>query len=512
MINGFATQEATQELADAWSPLAYSRLGATNLMVSQAGFGGYRIAEGNPVHAQALTKALLNGINVIDTSANYADGASEELIGRVLAELIADRRIKREQVFIVSKVGYLQGQNFALSQERQRAGQPFKELVPYAEEMEHCIHPEFIEDQLTRTLERLGLSTIDGYLLHNPEYYLAWADQNEMDLQKSRSEYYRRILSAFQHLETEVRNGRIRYYGISSNTFSVSSVDMQFTSLKIVWDLSVKIDPDHHFRLVQLPFNLLEPGATLEANQSTGQSVLQLAAEKDIGVLINRPLNAVYQDHVMRLADVAVKRREDYNTILRKMKDVTKSETRLWRTILPAMDSLPEGIKVRIKQQINVSDTLKHYWRNFGSYERWRQAKNGMMMPRIQGVMDFLQQHRDANPDLASWMTDHSACLNAAFKAVGSIYAEKAALQSQAVRQLVSAADPDWSTEGTLSQKAIRSIRSTTGVATVLVGMRREAYVDDVLLELSRPIESQERRASWSNLRERTAAVMKDPG
>ncbi len=508
MINGFATPEATQQLAAARSQLAYTNLGTTGLMVSQAGFGGYRIADGNPTHAQALTKALIKGINVIDTSANYADGASEELIGRVLAELTATRQVKREQVFIVSKVGYLQGQNFALSQQRQEEGRPFKELVPYAQELEHCIHPEFIEDQLTRTLDRLGLTTLDGYLLHNPEYFLGWADQNQMDLQKARSEYYRRILSAFQHLETEVLKGRIRYYGISSNTFPVASIDPQFTSLKIVWDLSTKVDPDHHFRLIQLPFNLMEPGAVLEANQSTGQSVLQLAAEKDMGVLINRPLNAVLHDNIMRLADITTKRREDFNTILRKMKDVTRSETRLWRKILPAVDSIPDGIKIRIKQQIGVSDTLKHYWRNYGSYERWRQAKNQMMMPRVQGVMDFLETHRDEVPELASWLTDHMSTLDAAFGAVGSIYAEKAALISKAVRQLVSAADSEWSAEGTLSQKAIRSLRSTTGVGTVLVGMRREAYVDDVLEELGRPLEIRERFGSWSKLQEQTASVM----
>jgi hypothetical protein len=251
----------------------------------------------------------------------------------------------------------------------------------------------------------------------------------------------------------------------------------------------------------------LEPGAILETNQSSGQSVLQLAADKGMGVLINRPLNAIYQNKEMRLADIPIQRREAYDTILKKMKAVTTSETRLWRKILPAIESIPDGLKVRIKQQISVSDTLKHYWRNFGSYERWRQVKNGMMLPRIQGVMDFLQPHRDTVPDLADWMAAHTDCLGKAFKAVGSIYAEEAARQSGAIRQLVSAADPDWSADGTLSQKAIRALRSTSGVSTVLVGMRREAYVDDVLEELHRPLASQQRYGAWSQLRTETVSV-----
>jgi hypothetical protein len=136
-------------------------------------------------------------------------------------------------------------------------------------------------------------------------------------------------------------------------------------------------------------------------------------------------------------------------------------------------------------------------------------VKNGMMMPRIKGVMDFLQTHQEDVPDLADWMTAHMDCLETAFNAVGSIYAEKAAQQSRAVRQAVSEADPDWSGEGTLSQKAIRALRSTTGVSTVLVGMRRTTYVDDVLTELNRPIEDLNRERSWSKLRELTTSANK---
>ena len=35
----------------------------------------------------------------------------------------------------------------------------------------HCLHPEFLQDQLTRSLDRLQLETLDVCLLHNPEYF-----------------------------------------------------------------------------------------------------------------------------------------------------------------------------------------------------------------------------------------------------------------------------------------------------------------------------------------------------
>ena len=46
------------------------------------------------------------------------------------------------------------------------------DTVHYGPGIKHCIHPAFMEDQLTRALERSSLSYLDVYLLHNPEYYL----------------------------------------------------------------------------------------------------------------------------------------------------------------------------------------------------------------------------------------------------------------------------------------------------------------------------------------------------
>jgi hypothetical protein len=49
---------------------------------------------------------------------------------------------------------------------------------------------------------------------------------------------------------------------------------------------------------------------------------------------------------------------------------------------------------------------------------------------------------------------------------------------------------------------AVRALRSTAGLKCVLVGMRQEKYVDDVLRELGEPIEAGERDESWQTLEE----------
>ncbi|WP_319409704.1 aldo/keto reductase [uncultured Desulfosarcina sp.] len=501
MISGYATPDGTQKFADQFSDYSFTPLGGTGLFVSNAGFGCYRVNAGVAVHEKALEKALTGGINLIDTSANYADGGSEQLVGRVLKDLIESDRITREQVIVVSKGGYLQGNNYARSQQRKSEGNPFEAVVEYADGLEHCIHPGFLDDQIGRSLERLGLETLDGYLLHNPEYYLGWAHRQGMGRENAEAEYYRRIDQAFRHLEEEVDRGRVRLYGISSNTFPAPINDPEFTALQRVWEIAESIDRDHHFRVIQLPFNLFETGAAVEKNQPDEKTVLDVAREKRLSVLVNRPLNAFTGRRMVRLAGIDVRSRLDYREIIQRIKDLAQSETRLWRKILPGIDSIPAGLRIRIKQQGCFAETLKHHWRTFGSYERWREAKDGIFLPRIQGVMDFLAPYADKNSDLTAWIPSHEETLDHAFRAVASIYADEAVALEKRILTMLANADEDWTKSGTLSQKAIRALVSTAGVSTVLVGMRKEAYVSDVLAELHHPIDKADRTDAWNRLR-----------
>ena len=401
-------------------------------------------------------------------------------------------------------VGYLQGRNYALSRDRKQQGRPFPDLVEYGEGLEHCIHPEFLEDQLNRSLKRLNLETLDYYLLHNPEYYLEWSQNNGHALQSARTEYYRRMRDAFGYLEEEVARGRIRHYGISSNTLPAAADQPNFTCLEEIWEIAESISPSHHFRLIQLPFNLMEPGAVLENNQPSGDCVLDFVDRKGLGVLINRPLNAFYTNRLIRLAEVPVSVQQPKDKIVRKIQLLSKSEKSLWMKILPTMN-IPPGLQTRIKEQSAIGDTLKHHWLNLGSYERWRQVKTGNLQPRIQGVLDFLESYAGRNEELSKWMTSHRERIADAFEAIASIYVGQAALQVDRIRQAAAAADRDWAEEGTLSQKALRAIRSTTGVSCTLVGMRRAEYVADVLTELLRSIKPHGRRGSWQTLTEELA-------
>src|SRR5258707_672364 len=264
ILPGAASPEATAALAHR-PPLdatGYTTLGATGLVCSRLGFGGYRVDDETPAHRQALLDALGGGINLVDTSTNYTEGATEGLFGQALSEVARAGQWRREDLIVVSKVGYVQGENLERAQEREAAGRPLPEGVKDGEGIWHCIHPQCLGDQLTRSLARLQLETLDVCLLHNPEYFLMDAHERSYGtLDRRRHEFYGRLAASFACLEEEVRAGRIRAYGVSSNTCTRPANDPEATSLTHMLEAAVAgAGAGHHFRVLQLPLNLFEAG------------------------------------------------------------------------------------------------------------------------------------------------------------------------------------------------------------------------------------------------------------
>lgn len=257
--------------------------------MGQIGFGSYRISNKSPEHREALITALRLGCSLIDTSSNYTNGQSEELIGSVLSE---------HPIFnpmIVTKAGYIQGKNLPIIRELNSQGLALDDLVDLGEELKHSIHPDFLKNQLDNSLIRLKRTSVDIFLLHNPEYYFQTAGANQ-------DEYYRRIEKAFAYLETEVEKGRIKSYGISSNHFILPPTNPEATNLKRVLEAAKKVSAKHHFSTIQFPFNLIEIGALEKFGEYGDESLLELAQLNNLTTMTNRPLNAFSNNQLVRLA------------------------------------------------------------------------------------------------------------------------------------------------------------------------------------------------------------------
>ena len=177
----------------------------------------------------------------------------------MVSDLVRAGRIAREATVVVSKIGYVQGQNLALAREREAADRPFAGMVQYQDTCWHCVHPEFLEDQFERSLTRLSLQTLDVCLLHNPEYFLSdAANRRAGSIEAVRDEFYRRLAEAFRFFETQVAAGRLGWYGVSSNTVAQPVDGHEATSLtRMLAAAHEASGPDHHFAILQLPLNLL---------------------------------------------------------------------------------------------------------------------------------------------------------------------------------------------------------------------------------------------------------------
>jgi len=257
--------------------------------MGQVGFGCYRISVRSQEHRKALVYALQLGCPLLDTSANYTNGESEELIGSVLSEHTEFKPI------IVTKAGYIQGKNLEIISQLNSEGLAVEDLVDISNDLKHSIHPDFLKNQLDLSLERLKRSSVDVFLLHNSEYY--FKSENS-----SQEEYYRRIEKAFRYLETEVVNGRIKSYGISSNNFILPIDHKEVTDLTKVIAVANKISKKHHFTTIQFPFNLIEIGALEKLGEYGDQSLLEIAKAHGLTTMVNRPLNAFSNNQLVRLA------------------------------------------------------------------------------------------------------------------------------------------------------------------------------------------------------------------
>jgi aryl-alcohol dehydrogenase-like predicted oxidoreductase len=483
-----ASSESTKNYISNYPDIKSKLLGKTGFYASVCGFGCYRIDDGIPQHQKALEKALLSGINVIDTSSNYSDGGSEILIGKVLNKLFSDDKLSRDEVIVVSKGGYLQGSNLKLGMEREKSGRPFNDVVKCSQDLWHCISPDFLENQISLSSQRLNLEKIDVYLLHNPEYFLTYSIIS--DPERREREYYRRIKKAFLHLESEVKRGRIFYYGISSNTFAEKETKQNFTSLEKVIEIANEISDQNHFAVVQFPMNIIESGGMNNLNQQNQtKTFLQLAGENNLGVLVNRPLNAISKNKLIRLADYPVTEDRNENEIFSLIDDLNKQESNLIEKYINYM-GLSASEKKNVTDCISLSAILKSNYRKFDNPGNFNEIKITYLIPRANFAINEIGKSYPNDENVVRALRNFAVTTNILLDSIFSILAKNKNLDNEIFHKAIDKFANNEQQKLSLSQKAILLINSVPEVTTTLVGMKSPNYVDDVQKSIkSEPIE-----------------------
>lgn len=165
--------------------MQYRKFGTTELLVSEIGFGAWAIGGGamigntaigwgdadDTVSIKAIQKALDAGINFFDTADIYGLGHSEAILGKAIGN--------KKEIIIATKVGNVSRND--------------QFTVDYSK--------KYMLDACVASLRRLNREVIDYYQLHTARM---------QHLQNGE------CIEAMNQLHQE---GKIRYWGISLNTF-----------------------------------------------------------------------------------------------------------------------------------------------------------------------------------------------------------------------------------------------------------------------------------------------------
>jgi aryl-alcohol dehydrogenase-like predicted oxidoreductase len=269
LIPGYATPEGTMRFRRRFGDRLPGHFRqAEGLWLSSIGLGTYL---GEPtdacdaLYSAAVTRAMEEGINVLDSAANYRHQRSERAIGKALGQMISAGGVQRDEIFVATKGGFLSFD----ADEPSDSGAYFEENfiqtgIVRPDDVAagcHVMSPAFLENQIETSRRNLGLEAIDLYYLHNPETQFS---------QVSRPDFYRRLKAAFAQLEKAVMQGRIREYGTATwNAYRVGPQAGEAMSLGDVMRVAEEVGgKGNHFRALQLPFNLAMPEALVADTQS----------------------------------------------------------------------------------------------------------------------------------------------------------------------------------------------------------------------------------------------------
>jgi aryl-alcohol dehydrogenase-like predicted oxidoreductase len=253
-------------------------------VLSSIGIGTY-LGEPDPPTDKGYTRAVVaaveGGINVVDSAINYRFQRSERSVGAALRKLLG-KGYTRDELVLCTKAGFLTPDGEMPADPNEYFAHEFLDRgIFQPEEIAagcHCMAPKYLADQMERSLGNFGVEAIDIFYLHNPETQLT---------EVSAPEFQKRIRAAFAFLESAVDNRKIGAYGMATwNAFREEPKSPGYLSLEAMAQIASEVGGEnHHFRFVQLPFNLAMPEALTRPNQSVGGKMVPMVqAARDLGI------------------------------------------------------------------------------------------------------------------------------------------------------------------------------------------------------------------------------------
>ncbi len=286
--SGWATEEGTANYRTRFdSKVASGHFRKhQELWLSSIGIGTYlgnHDSATDDLYQQTVARTVESGGNVIDAAINYRFQRSERSIGSALKQLAATG-IGRNEIVIATKGGFIPFDGSPPKDIRSYFDQTFVRpgIANFSDVVAgcHCMTPAYILNQLDRSLKNLDVETIDVYYVHNPETQLS---------EVPRIEFNGRLLKTFEALEEAVSAGKIRFYGTATwNGYRNDPQAKDYLSLAEVVEIARQAGGEkHHFKVIQLPFNLAMLEARMKRNQEVkGEQLTTLDAAQRLGITV----------------------------------------------------------------------------------------------------------------------------------------------------------------------------------------------------------------------------------
>ncbi|ORY90378.1 NADP-dependent oxidoreductase domain-containing protein [Syncephalastrum racemosum] len=446
----------------------------TGKRVTRLGFGGYRVS--NESHANALRTAIQAGVNIIDTAANFENGASETVIGNTLADL------DTSDLTVVTKSGYL-------TQNDIEGANP-SDYVQINPKSFHTLAPSFLEKQIETSLQRLKTNKLDIFMINAPERMLMAKNKTYGE-----NHLYKDLAKSFRYLDDQVAQGVIGGYGVCSNTMALPSAQ-DHVSLPRVLEAC-----ENHNNLVaiQVPFNIFEREAIVPnalGLASPEKTVADVAEEHGIYLMANRPLNAIAEGRIRVLVNHVVADNENPNQMMERISQTFQHVAELEQRMMTELPLEEEALTAKFVWGEILSENLNRLSQN---HFATRHYLTKAVLPALDRDLGNLRHYAETNaPEKAvafeDWISHYRKGIHdLADDIVAYAYIDTLRKNGELDR-ILNAMSPTLGKQhdkahSPLSVKALRLLLAEPQIGTVFTGMRDIAYVQDALLAARKSIE-----------------------
>jgi aryl-alcohol dehydrogenase-like predicted oxidoreductase len=282
-------------------------------------------------------------------------------------------------------------------------------------------------------------------MIENPESVLYKSIEDGMNKDDRLDEMNRVIFEAFLECESLVQSGKIKSYGISSEAFSILHNDDKFLPYEDLITLAQSAaeelkNNNHSFSMIELPINILE---------HEGLACAKWAKENSLKVIATRPLNAITNNKVFRLADYDES--HEYYHHLNEILEVTDNE--MLRPLFNLFEEL---------------DASKHKFGWVGDYETFLYTQ---AIPHMQQVLKKIDEQN------AQTMLNFIDLFLIEYKKM--VEYECAKKTRLALKEVFK------DCELPMQECALNHLLKIDDIDYIAVGMRKPSYVDEIIsLEL----------------------------